>query len=199
MPDRRPRWGMQTSKSSTKQASAAAAGVARRSLTASADPRLELRPWVCGDFAAARLGDRPTLRPSKSRLPQLNDDLPKLALRLGCQSILQNRSSNRLCGWTASLAQPGMPMDRSRTGAERTQMIHDRSGRRLRHCAQHQWSNSRRKRAPCLANSSCDEASGRQIDAAFAISTVPGVKDSITAAPSYSTSRSASRIPIQSW
>jgi hypothetical protein len=62
-----------------------------------------------------------------------------------------------------------------------------------------QWSNSRRKRAPCLASSSCDGASGRQIDAAFAISTVPGVKDSMTAAPSYSTSRSASRIPIQSW
>ena len=63
----------------------------------------------------------------------------------------------------------------------------------------YQPSSSRRKCAPCRANSSCDGASGRQIDAALAISTAPGVKDSMTAAPSYSTSRSASRIPFQSW
>ena len=47
----------------------------------------------------------------------------------------------------------------------------------LRHAPRLQPSNSRRKRAPCAANSSCDGASGRQIDAAFAISTVPGVKE----------------------
>lgn len=70
-----------------------------------------------------------------------------------------------------------------------------RSRRRVRR----QPNSSRRKRAPSFANASCDGASGRQIDAALAISTAPGVKDSITAAPSYSTSRSASRMPFQSW
>ena len=70
---------------------------------------------------------------------------------------------------------------------------------RSRRRPKRQPSSSRRKSAPSFANASCDGASGRQIDAALAISTAPGVKDSITAAPSYSTSRSASRIPFQSW
>jgi hypothetical protein len=74
-----------------------------------------------------------------------------------------------------------------------------RMSSRSRHCPACQPSSARRKRAPCFANSSCDGASGLQIDAALAISTAPGVKDSMTAAPSYSTSRSASRIPFQSW